>query len=220
MPSGTEVRSRGGFFRPRIVVFPADFAFRLTRDEVVALRLSRSQIVILKRGGNLKYAPLAFTEHGPIMAASVLNSSQAVQMSVFVVRAFVRLRGLVVSQTSLVEKLAELECRVVGHDDELRAIVETIRQLLQPPTPSRRRIGFRTPPLTGAVLQGERPGYSAPPPRRRCHQPRRPVAGPRRGGLTTPANVFIQAKNLYYGGDDLSTWAIARGPGFFLKPDD
>jgi len=88
--------------------FAADFAFRLTRDEVVALPRSRSQFVILKRGGNLKYAPLAFTEHGAIMAASVLNSPQAVQMSVFVVRAFVRLRGLVVSQTSLVEKLAEL----------------------------------------------------------------------------------------------------------------
>jgi hypothetical protein len=55
--------------------------------------------VILKRGGNFKYPPLAFTEHGAIMAASVLNSPQAVQMSVFVVRAFVRLRGLVVSQT-------------------------------------------------------------------------------------------------------------------------
>jgi hypothetical protein len=68
---------------------------------------------------------LAFTEHGAIMAASVLNSPQAVQMSVFVVRAFVRLRGLVVSQTSLVEKLAELERRVVGHDDELEGIVDT-----------------------------------------------------------------------------------------------
>jgi hypothetical protein len=80
------------------------------------------------------------------MAASVLNSPQAVQMSVFVVRAFVRLRGLVVSQTSLVEKLAELERRVVGHDDELEGIVETIRQLLQPPAPAGRRIGFRAPP--------------------------------------------------------------------------
>lgn len=126
--------------------FPGDFAFRLTRDEALALPCSRSQIVILKRGGNFKYAPLAFTEHGAIMAASVLNSPQAVQMSVFVVRPFVRLRGLVVSQTSLVEKLAELECRVVGHDDELRGIVKTIRQLLQPPTPPRRRIGLRAPP--------------------------------------------------------------------------
>jgi hypothetical protein len=126
--------------------FPAHFAFRLTRDEVVALRRSRSQIVILKRGGNLKYAPLAFTEHGANIAASVLNGPQAVQMSVFVVRAFVRVRGLVVGQTSLVEKLAELERPVVGHDDELQGIVETIRLMLQPPTPSRRRIGFRAPP--------------------------------------------------------------------------
>jgi hypothetical protein len=126
--------------------FPADFAFRLTREEVVALPHSRSQIVILKRGGNLKYAPLAFTEHGAIMAASVLNSPQAVQMGVFVVRAFVRLRKLVVNESTLMEKLADLERRVVGHDDELQCIVETIRQLLQPPPPSRRRIGFRAPP--------------------------------------------------------------------------
>jgi len=80
------------------------------------------------------------------MAASVLNSPQAVQTSVFVVRAFVRLRKLVVNQSTLMEKLVDLERRVVGHDGELQCIVETIRQLLQPPPPSRRRIGFRTPP--------------------------------------------------------------------------
>jgi len=142
---GVEPRAISQAVKRNAERFPADFAFRLTRDEVVALPRPRSQFVILKRGGNLKYAPLAFTEHGAIMAASVLNSSRAVQMSVFVVRAFVRLRGLVVSQTGLVEKLAELERRVVGHDDELQNIVETIRQLLQP-TSSRRRIGFRAPP--------------------------------------------------------------------------
>jgi hypothetical protein len=142
---GVEPRSISQAVKRNADRFPADFAFRPTRDEVLALPRSRSPFVILKRGGNLKYAPLAFTEHGAIMAASVLNSSRAVQMSVFVVRAFVRLRGLVVSQTSLVEKLAEVERRVVGRDDELQNIVETIRQLLQP-TSSRRRIGFRAPP--------------------------------------------------------------------------
>lgn len=143
---GVEPRALSQAVKRNADRFPADFAFRLTREEVVALPRSRSQIVILKRGANLKYPPLAFTEHGAIMAASVLNSPQAVQMSVFVVRAFARLRKLVVNQATLMEKLADLERRVVGHDDELQCIVETIRQLLQPPPPSRRRIGFRAPP--------------------------------------------------------------------------
>jgi hypothetical protein len=72
--------------------FPQDFMFRLTFSEVQEISRSRSQSVILKRGHNVKYLPYAFTEHGAIMAANVLNSPRAVQMSVFVVRAFVRLR--------------------------------------------------------------------------------------------------------------------------------
>lgn len=126
--------------------FPPDFAFRLTRDEVLELRSLRSQIVILKRGQHLKYVPLAFTEHGAIMAASVLNSPRAVQMSVFVVRAFVRLREITLGRSALGEKLSELERRVVGHDAELGKIVGTIRQLLQPPARPRPRIGFRPLP--------------------------------------------------------------------------
>jgi hypothetical protein len=72
--------------------FPEDFAFRLTAAEAQGIQRSRSQSVILKRGQNLKYAPLAFTEHGALMAASALNSPRAVQMSIFVVRAFLRMR--------------------------------------------------------------------------------------------------------------------------------
>ncbi|HXG98770.1 MAG TPA: ORF6N domain-containing protein [Gemmatimonadales bacterium] len=72
--------------------FPPDFAFRLSKDDMTAIRRSRSQSVTLKRGAHVKYAPLAFTEHGALMAATVLNSRRAVQMSIFVVRAFLRLR--------------------------------------------------------------------------------------------------------------------------------
>ena len=99
--------------------------------------------MILKRGANLKYPPLAFTEHGAIMAATVLNSERAVQMSIFVVRAFLKLREWVADQAALAVKLAELERRVGQHDHELHAIVETLRSLLEPPDEHPRpRIGF------------------------------------------------------------------------------
>jgi hypothetical protein len=155
--------------------FPPDFVFRLSLREaraVAALRSqsvtldtadedrlnalppaadedfrarSRSQSVTLKRGYNVKYAPLAFTEHGALMAASVLNSSRAVQMSVFVMRAFLRLRQLMARQGKLAVRLARLERRVGAHDEELKAIVSALRGLLgPPPDPPRRRIGFAT----------------------------------------------------------------------------
>jgi hypothetical protein len=122
--------------------FPADFAFRLTGSEAAALHRSRSQNVTLKRGQNLKYLPLAFTEHGAIMAASVLNSPRAIRMSVFVVRAFLRMREWVSQQSLLAARLRELENRVDGHDERILEIVQAIRRLIDPPVRPRRRIGF------------------------------------------------------------------------------
>ena len=123
--------------------FPSDFAFRLTREEVEAVLRSRSQSVILNRGRNIKYLPLAFTEHGAIMAAAVLNSARAIQMSLFVVRAFLRLRELVAGQVELAAHLAELERRVGAHDSEIQTIIQAVRRLVEPVRPSRRRrIGF------------------------------------------------------------------------------
>lgn len=90
--------------------------FRLTRSEAEEITRSRSQFVILKRGQNIKYLPHAFTEHGVIMAANVLNSPRAVQMSVFVVRAFVRLRQLVTTHKEIATKLGKLERKVASHD--------------------------------------------------------------------------------------------------------
>jgi hypothetical protein len=125
--------------------FPPDFAIRLSREEVAELQRLRSQSVTLKRGAHVKYPPLAFTEHGAIMAAAVLNSPRAVQMSIFVVRAFLRLRGWVTGQADLSARLTNLERRVGEHDHELRAIIQAVRHLLQPPGPvRRRRIGFGT----------------------------------------------------------------------------
>lgn len=122
--------------------FPADFMFQLTDAEISALR---SQIATMKRGRgqHRKYLPFVFTEHGAIMAATVLNSREAVEMSVFVVRAFIRLRELLSSNKVLAQKLVELEARLEGHDQAIADIVTAIRELMNPPVPDRRRgIGF------------------------------------------------------------------------------
>ena len=109
--------------------------------------LSRSQIVTLKRGQNIKYLPHAFTEHGAIQAANVLNSNRAVQMGVFVVRAFVKMRETLVAHRELAEKLAELEqtllARLDAHDHLITGIIKELHRLANPPEPSRKQIGFQ-----------------------------------------------------------------------------
>ncbi len=87
--------------------------------------------------------PFAFTEHGAIMAAMVLKSPRAVDMSVQVVRVFVRLREMLASNVALAHKLAELERKLEGHDHAIQNLFEVIRQLLNPPQPKRRQIGFQ-----------------------------------------------------------------------------
>lgn len=121
--------------------FPADFMFQLTTEDLAALR---SQFATLKggRGQHRKYLPYAFTEHGAIMAATILNSARAVEMSVYVVRAFVRLRQVLASNTALARKLDELERKYQHHDDAIKAILSAIRELMNPPQPKRRPIGF------------------------------------------------------------------------------
>ena len=122
--------------------FPADFAFQLSDDEASSLR---SQIATLNSGGrgqHRKYLPYAFTEHGAIMAAMILNSPRAVQMSVYVVRAFVQLRGVLASNNELAQKLTELERRVDSHDSVIVGILKTIRELTN--VPETRAIGFMT----------------------------------------------------------------------------
>ena len=129
--------------RRNINRFPEDFLFQLTQDESDSLRL---QIATLKnqRGQHRKYAPLAFTEHGAFMAATVLNSPQAIEMSVFVVRTFVKLRHLVLGHQELAAKLDQLERKVAGHDESIQQIVAAIRQLMAAPEPKPRRMGFHT----------------------------------------------------------------------------
>ena len=123
--------------------FPEDFCFRLTAEEAEAVLRSRSQFVTLKRGQNIKYLPYAFTEHGAIMAATVLNSPEAVAMSVFVVRAFVQMRERLLANAAILKRLAEINKTLLEHDSALRIIWEKLQPLLAPPPDPPRRIkGF------------------------------------------------------------------------------
>jgi hypothetical protein len=121
--------------------FPIEFRFQLTREEVTNLK---SQFVTssLSHGGRRKL-PFAFTEHGALMAANVLNSPHAVQMSIVVVRAFFALRRMILDHKTLSLKLAELDDRVGAHDEQLAGIIEAIRRLTAPEGPVHgRKIGF------------------------------------------------------------------------------
>jgi hypothetical protein len=140
---GVEVRHLNQQVKRNSHRFPPDFLFRLTKAEYEGLR---SQIVISNsmRGGR-RYLPQAFTEHGAIMAATVLNSKRAIEMSIFVVRAFVQLRRTLVVNQHVVSKLSELEARLDSHDAEIQDLVEAIRELLTPLPANDRRIGFELP---------------------------------------------------------------------------
>ena len=123
--------------------FPRDFLFTLTREEYKHLR-SQNATSSSAHGGR-RYLPHAFTEHGAIMAATVLNSKRAIEMSVFVVRAFVQMRQSLVVNQHVVSKLAELEGRLDSHDAEIQDLVDAIRELLTPLPANNRRIGFEAP---------------------------------------------------------------------------
>jgi ORF6N domain len=121
--------------------FPKDFTFQLTGRE-------RKQVVtVCDHLRKLKYSPtlpFAFTEHGAVMLASVLNSPRAVQASIAVVRAFIHLRQFVSARQKLALKLLELERRLGEHDDEIAALFEAIRQLMGPPKKPAKPIGFHS----------------------------------------------------------------------------
>jgi hypothetical protein len=121
--------------------FPEDFMFQLTSKEFINL-ISQIATSRVRHGGRRKL-PCVFTEHGAIMAANVLNSSRAVRMGVFVVRAFVQLRKTYRANRELTRKLQELERRVEHHDVNLHALFEAIKRLMVPPEKPKRQIGFQ-----------------------------------------------------------------------------
>ena len=120
--------------------FPEDFMFQLNQTESEVLR---SQFATSKTGrGGRRYLPFAFTEHGAIMLAAVLNTPRAIEVSVFVVRAFVRLREILTTHKALAHKLAELESKIETHDEAIRSLVSAIRQLMAAPERQPKKIGF------------------------------------------------------------------------------
>ena len=137
---GVEVRNLVQAVKRNIDRFPEDFMFQLSWEE---LENSRSQIVTLKQGRNVKYLPYAFTEQGVAMLSSVLRSKKAVQVNIAIMRAFVKLRQILSSHKELAGKLKELETKIEKHDKEITLIFEAIRQLMEP-LPERRKssIGF------------------------------------------------------------------------------
>ena len=136
--------------------FPLDFMFQLTSEEHESLR---SQIVTIKagRGQHRKYLPYAFTEHGALMAATILNSPKAVEVSVYVMRAFIQQRAMLASNAELALKMERIERRLItsvnllrehddtltAHDSQIEALIEAINEIRTPPATPRRAIGFR-----------------------------------------------------------------------------
>lgn len=157
---GVETKRFNEAVKRNLARFPADFMFQLSAEEFEALR---SQFATLNageqpagRGRHRKYLPYAFTEHGAIMAASVLNSPRAIEVSMYVVRAFVRLRELAANHQELGKRLDALEEKTealaMQHDTfsrntrvQLKQVFDALRELMTPPEPTKRPIGFVPP---------------------------------------------------------------------------
>ena len=130
--------------------FPGDFMFQLNEEEFANLRL---QFATSSSGGagrtpshgGRRYSPFAFTEHGAIMASMVSNSARATEGSVHVVRAFIELRNLTAGNKELASKLKRVERTVATHDQAIAGLIDSMRELLAPPNPKRRPIGFVIP---------------------------------------------------------------------------
>jgi hypothetical protein len=137
---GVKTKALNQAVKRNIARFPEDFMFQLTAGEKQELVTNCDQFSRLKHSRSLPYA---FTEHGAIMAANVLNTRKAVSASVYVIRAFVRLREMLATHSALSRKLEELERRVDKHDEAIVALVAAIKQLAMPPEEPKRRIGFK-----------------------------------------------------------------------------
>ena len=120
--------------------FPDDFMFQLLAEEKSEVVANCDHLSKLKYSTSLPYV---FTEHGAIMAASVLNSPRAVDVSVFIVRAFVKLRRMIAENTELSRRIVQIERHLAEHDEQIIELVKAIKQLLKPdPLPKKRRIGY------------------------------------------------------------------------------
>ena len=134
---GVEPRTLVQAVKRNMERFPEDFMFQLNNDEFDNLK---SQIVTSSWGGLRRATPYAFTEQGAIMAATILNSPRAVEMSIFVVRAFVKLRGMIISHKDLKQKIEEMEKK---YDSQFKIVFTAIKELMTTPEKPARKIGFK-----------------------------------------------------------------------------
>ncbi len=134
---GVETRVINQAVRRNKARFPDDFMFQLTKEDI---KILRSQIVILKENQHLKYMPYAFTEHGILMLSSVLNSERAIQANIQIMRAFTKMREMLLSYRDLKEKIENMEQK---YDYQFKAVFEAIQQLLEPPDKPQSKIGFQ-----------------------------------------------------------------------------
>jgi hypothetical protein len=137
---GVETRALNQAVKRNSIRFPSGFMFQLTADEFAVLK---SQFVTSRWGGARRALPYAFTEHGAVMLAAVLNSPKAVQMSLHVVKAFVNLGHFLAEHKELADKIETLEVKFGKHDKQLQEIIDAIRLMIAPPNPEERKIkGF------------------------------------------------------------------------------
>ena len=150
---GVKVRHLNQQVKRNAKRFPPAFHFQLSEHE---FKILRSQNVISSEGhGGARYRPYVFTEHGTIMAATVLNSKRAIEMSVFVVLAFVRMRRAIAENRHILTKLAELERRLESHDTDIQDLMDAIRELMSPSEPTQTHIGFEVPSdISGKAIKG------------------------------------------------------------------
>jgi len=136
---GVETKNLNRQVKRNIARFPIEFMFRLTKEEKSELVTNWHRFNSLKHSS---YLPYAFTEYGAVMLASVLNSPKAVETSILVVRAFIKLREILLANNKLAEKFKDLECKLEINDDQIKTIFEVINHLLVPPQKKNNKIGF------------------------------------------------------------------------------
>ncbi len=140
---GVETRALNQAVKRNLDRFPVEFAFPLTREEILSISQTVTSLASLKFSKSVQ----VFTEHGALQAANVLNSPQAVQMSLYVIRAFVKMREELTANATILKRLAEIDKSIFLHDSALRDIYQKLLPLLAPPPePPKRRIGFNRDP--------------------------------------------------------------------------
>lgn len=138
---GVKVKRLNEQVKRNIKRFPGDFMFRVTKEEIASLR---SHFATLKQGQNIKHLPYVFTEQGVAMLSSVLNSERAIQVNILIMRAFTKLREILLTHNELATKIEALEKKYAEHDQTIKEIFQAIRQLLDPPVKEKLPIGFHT----------------------------------------------------------------------------